>query len=105
MFVELGGSLHAREMGGLRHDDLNQDERVPRPRDLVVEASAVDSAMPRSMAFTGPTTYSFEPTDSTRTVHAASRSGKGSTPMPGPVGTAIVPSEARTNGSVMSSGK
>src|SRR6266542_1353139 len=105
MFVELGGSLHAREMGGLRHDDLNQDERVPRPRDLVVEASAVDSAMPRSMAFTGPTTYSFEPTDSTRTVHAASRSGKGSTPMPGPVGTAIVPSEARTNGSVMSSGQ
>ena len=42
---------------------------------------------------------------SRRTVHAARRSGRGSTPMPGPSGTSIVPSGSSTNGSVRSSGK
>src|SRR5439155_21393535 len=40
-----------------------------------------------------------------RTVHASRRSGLGVTPMPGPVGTAMVPSGSRTKGSVMSSWK
>src|SRR4051812_2214861 len=44
-------------------------------------------------------------TSSPRNVQASSRSGRGSTPIPGPSGTAMVPLGASTNGSVRSSAK